>query len=121
VREKSDPLNSSPSPDVIARAYAKQSPKFSAAAWRALRIAAECQPALARLFGIHSCDLDSGAFEEQVQETQTFGSVSRFDDNRGFYETRCREQPGIGPLDLLDENALLRLARQGAARAAPRR
>jgi hypothetical protein len=59
------------------------------------------------LFRIHGDQFNTSAGDESVKITQSFGTVSRFDDNRALDKTRDGHPNRVGSLDRLKTTATL--------------
>jgi len=59
------------------------------------------------LLRIHGDQFDAGAGDESVKITQSFGAISRLDDDRALNKTRDGYSSRVGCLDCLKENAAL--------------
>ena len=69
----------------------------------ALSKAAECAARQFAVFGVDWYELDAGPADEVIQVAQTFGTVSRLDDDGDLDERSDGHQASIGRLDGFDE------------------
>src|SRR5713226_3220821 len=65
------------------------------------------------LLPIHWDQLDTGSGDESVKITQSFGAISRLDDNRALNKTRDGHSSRVGGLRLPQGNCGARAPRAG--------